>query len=274
MRLVRGSTEPSRGEEGDIRRASDDGSHRHHGFIGTNMFMPELLKLPNWEEHVRLTVAWIRGETVLPEIADLWPEGPVASLQIVAPKVVDPGTELKLRAVVSNRKAGHNFTTGPLDFTRAWIHLTVRDAEGETLAEWGNVDPETRWICDTPGVPHRLGNARDEGTMVLEAQPLDGEGNALVEHQLWRKAGGEGQRVIFPRYSDNHVFRVQIPVDVSGPLVVHAELNFRRYRQEFLDLVVPTMERDAGVYQPTIAHTAVTKRIETAPTHPPGGVRR
>lgn len=60
-----------------------------------------------------------------------------------------------------------------------------------------------------------------------------------------------------------------------GPLTVKAELNFRRYRQEFLDLVVPEMETEAGFYQPTVTHDSAIKHIvlrdpTAAPAQPPG----
>ena len=107
---------------------------RHHGTIATNVLMPQVLRLPGWERHVELTEEWIRGETVVPEIAHRWPSGPVASLRIVAPDDAVPGEDVTLRVVTSNRKAGHNLTTGPLDFMRLWVHLRVLDADGRTLA--------------------------------------------------------------------------------------------------------------------------------------------
>ncbi len=261
MRLVFDSNDPGRGEGGDIRRSTDDCAHRHHGTIATNVLMPEVMKLEGWEKHVALTREWIRGETVLPEIAHLWQKGPVASIDIVGPDTVAPGAELKLRALVTNRKVGHNFSTGPLDFVRVWVHLRVRDADGKLLAEWGKIDPKTRRIQDMEGVEHKVGNPRDEGTMVLEAMPLDEYGNPLVKHELWKKAGGEGQRVIFPGYADNQRFLLKVPEDAKGPLTVEADLNFRRYRQEFLDLTIPEMERDSGVIQPTVQQSSTRKTI-------------
>lgn len=252
MRLVRDSADPGRGEGSDARRSPDDGAHRHHGTIGANMFIPAVLKLPNWERHVRLTEEWLRGETVLPEIADVWPTGPVVAVQLQVPEMVAPGEELAVRVHITNRKAGHNFVTGPLDFIRAWIHLTVSDATGVVVGEWGGIDPETRRIMDAPGNVHRIANPRDEGTLVLEAMPVNVAGEPLEEHQLWEKAGGTGLRVIFPRHSDSHLYRIVIPPDTPGPLTVRAALNYRRYRQDFLDKVVPEMERESGVYQQTV----------------------
>ncbi len=265
MRLV-DSEDPGAGEGGDVRRSPGDRKHRHHGTIATNVLMPEVLKLEGWQEHVRLTREWIRGDTVLPEIAHLWEKGPVADVDILGPDSIPEGGELKLRVLVTNRKVGHNFSTGPLDFVRAWLHVRIEDADGNRLREWGNIDPKTRRIQDLEGTEHRIGNPRDKGTLVLEARPLDEHGNPIVKHELWKKAGGEGLRVIFPGYSDNQVFKLVVPQGTRGPLQVKVALNFRRYRQEFLDLVVPDMEKDSGVIQPTVQQSSGTKSIRITPS--------
>ncbi len=267
MRLVADSSDPGHGEGGDPRRTKDDGKHRHHGSIGTNFLMPEVMKLEGWQEQVRLTHEWMRGETILPEIQHLWPEGPVATCTIVSPESIEAGAELELGIGITNRKAGHNFITGPLDFIRAWVHLVVRDADGRILAEWGGIDPVTRGILDTPGVAHEIGNARDKGTLVLEGMPVNAAKEPLIRHELWKAAGGKSPRVIYPLHSDNQTYRLLVPADARGPLAVSATLNFRRYRQEFLDLVVPEMERESGVLQPTVAQsTALASIPVTAPT--------
>jgi len=271
MRLVYDSADPGRGEDADERRSVDDGAHRHHGLVATNSFMSAVLKLPHWEEQVRLTEEWVAGEAVLPEIAHLWPTGPVAGMEIQAPEEVSAGEEIQLHVSVTNRKVGHNFTTGPLDFVRSWIHLTVTDANGAVIEEWGMIDPETRRICDTAGVPHEPDNSRSDGTLVLEAQPLDEHGQPLLEHELWRKAGGAGQRVIFPKYSDRQSYTFTLPTDAQGPLTVHADLNLRRYRQDFLQRVVPDMESDSGVFQPTLKQTEAEQKIRVAAHSSPGG---
>ncbi len=263
MRLV-DSEDPGRGEEGATRRTADDQSHRHHGTIATNSFMPSVMKLKHWEKHCRLTEEWMRGETVIDEIAHLWPSGPIASIDLVTPKEVRAGETVTIRAVVANRKAGHNFITGPLDFTRSWIHLTIVDESGKKVAEWGAIDPVTRAITDTAGRTHKIANSRKKGTLVLESQPLDQDGDAILRHELWNKAGGRGNRVIFPGYSDKQAYEFAIPPEARGTLTIKADLNFRRYRQEFLDLVVPEMEKDSNVYQPTVTQSSDSAKIVIA----------
>lgn len=270
MRLVRDSRDPGAGQTGDVRRTADDHSHRHHGFIATNSFMPDVLKLPHYQEHNQLTEDWIKGKTVLPEIADVWPAGPVSSIELLAPKSAAPGQSLELQAVVHNRKAGHNFITGPLDFIRAWVHVRVVDADGHTLAEWGGIDPITHDILDETGKLHTSGEGpRNKGTLVLESLPMDADNQPILRHDLWRKAGGAGTRVIFPGYSDKQTYTCPIPATAKGPITVTAELDFRRYRQEFLNLMVPDMERESGVYQPTVTADATTVTIPV--TRPESG---
>ena len=55
--------------------------------------------------------------------------------------------------------------------------------------------------------------------------------------------------------------RLTAPAGVRGPLRVTAQLKFRRYRQDFLDRVVPDMERASGVQQPTITLSTATRDI-------------
>ena len=222
---------------------------------------------------VELTEEWMRGETILPEIDHIWPRGPVAGLQLHAPASAAPGDDIDIRIAVANRKAGHNFITGPLDFVRSWIHLRIFDGSGTLLAEWGAIDPESRRIQDEPGVEHAIGNPRDRGTLVLEAIPIDDQGNELRRHELWRKAGGKGKRVIFPQYTDAHTYRLRLPEGLSGELELVADLNYRRYRQEFLDLVLPGLEERTGTYQPVVTQASArrTIRLEDAPEAKTGG---
>lgn len=267
MRLVAASSDPGRGEGGDRRRSASDGAHRHHGTIATNLLMPDVLKLEGWEKHVALTREWIQGKTTIPEIEEIWKtrDGPAVAFDLIAPDSARAGQALALRAIVTNRRVGHNFTTGPLDFMQAWIHLRVLDADGKVLMEWGRVNPTTRLIEDQGGVEHEVGNPRNRGTMVLEAMPMDSEGNVLRRHELWKKAGGQGQRVIFPGFSDTQVFELELPIDSKGPLRIEADLNFRRYRQQFLDAVVPDMEREAGVVQPVVTKASAHRTVAIEP---------
>jgi hypothetical protein len=201
------------------------------------------------------------GHSQLPEIAEVFPEGAPVGIQILAPENVAPGDRLSIRVLVENRKAGHNMTTGPLDFMRGWVHLRIESAPGEVISEWGAIDPKTNRIMDSTGVLHRSGGSQDGKTLVLEGVPLDANGQELKRHELWRKAGGTGQRVLFPRYTDSQVYDTIIPSHIQDDLTIVAEFNFRRYRQEFLDLVVPELS-EAGIRQNLVTQLSVSKQVK------------
>ncbi|MEM6797629.1 MAG: hydantoinase/oxoprolinase family protein, partial [Acidobacteriota bacterium] len=110
------------------------------------------------------------------------------------------------------------FLSAPLafDFVRSWVHLTATDARGRPLAEWGAIDAESRRILDEAGRIHEIDGPRDEGTLVLESLPVDEHGEVLARHELWKKAGGKGTRVVFPAYTDSHRYRLRVPADADG----------------------------------------------------------
>lgn len=95
--------------------------------------------------------------------------------------------------------------------------------------------------------------------------PIDENGEILRRHELWMMAGGTGKRLVFPRQSDAQQYAIRVPSRALGPLTVRAALNYRRYRQEFLNLVVPTMEEARGVYQPTITQSQAEVTVEVTP---------
>src|SRR5690606_33370823 len=109
------STDPAVGDIADYNRSASDGKHRSHRFIAANQMMPEILKLPGWEEQVELTEKWLKGESPIPEIADKWVDGPAVSLELVAPEKVIPGEEVLIKAIITSNKVGHDFPSGPLD---------------------------------------------------------------------------------------------------------------------------------------------------------------
>jgi hypothetical protein len=155
---------------------------------------------------------------------------------------------------------------------RLWVHMRVDDAGGNVIGEWGGIDPKTREITDVPGRVHQVGNSRKEGTLVLEGLPINSKGEPILRHELWTQAGGKGKRLIYPGHSDNPVYVCRVPPGAKGPLTVTADLNFRHYRQEFLDLVLPTLEKETGASQPTVLQSRDEKSIRVGAA-PSGGVR-
>ena len=244
------SLDPAAGDERDYNRAPDDGKHRSHRFIGANQYLPTLLDLPGGDEQVRLVEEWLRGETVIPEIADKWTTGPAVPLQIIAPEQAVPGEPVNLRVVVLNNKAGHDFPTGPLDIIQAWIEVDVQDDQGREVFRSGYLDE---------------GGFLDSSTTVFKAEGIDQFGNLIDKHNLWEMVGARFKRTLFPGYSDVASYAFVCPdqsslveidgqdqenplapqdVEVVAPqgareLIVTARLRYRKVDQYFLNFLAP-----------------------------------
>ncbi|HZI93981.1 MAG TPA: multiheme c-type cytochrome [Patescibacteria group bacterium] len=190
------STDPAAGDALDYNRSPLDGRHRSHRFIGANQVMPALLKLPGADRQIEMTEHWLRGETDVPEIADKWSRGPAVALEIVAPDAAHAGEEIKIKAVVTSNKVGHDFPTGPLDIIQSWVELKVADAEGKVIFASGTVD-DRHFILP--------------GSFMFKAEPVDQYGNLIDRHNLWEMVGVRYRRSLFPGFSDTAEYSFRCP---------------------------------------------------------------
>jgi hypothetical protein len=194
------SHDPARGDAVDYNRRPDDGKHRSHRFIAANSLVPELLELEGWQEQVRLTEAWLKGEFEVPEIRNKWREGPVVALDIEAPETVAPGATLPVRIVLTANKVGHDFPTGPLDIIQSWVELHVVDQDGVEVFSSGTRD-ERNFIAP--------------GSFLFKAEPVDQYGNLIDRHNLWEMVGVRYRRSLFPGYSDVVEYLIDCPSTVA-----------------------------------------------------------
>lgn len=190
------SHDPAAGDAADYNRNARDGKHRSHRFIAANQLVPALLKLEGWEEHVRLTDEWLRGERRIPEIQEKWAEGPIVNVAIDLGAAARPGL-LPIRVVLTSNKVGHDYPTGPLDMIQSWVELHVTDDRGQEIFSSGTRDSK---------------NFIAPGSFLFKAEPVDQHGNLIDRHNLWEMVGVRFRRSLFPGYSDT----VEYNVDCSG----------------------------------------------------------
>jgi hypothetical protein len=251
--------EPAAGDAADYNRRPDDGKHRSHRFLGANQYMPALLKLSGGEEQVRLVDRWLRGEYPVPEIATKWADGPIVQLDLVAPETAKRGEPLTLEAVITSRKVGHDYPTGPLDLIQSWIEVEVKDETGRVVFSSGKPD-EKRMI--------------PPGTFLFKAEPVDRYGNLIDRHNLWEMVGVRYRRSLFPGYSDvaRYTFtcpassaepapvrKLMVPSPPAGMLTVTATLRYRKLDQFLVDFLFPGKGLSAPITD--IAQARATVRV-------------
>ncbi len=215
------STDPASGDDVDYNRSPNDAKHRSHRFVAANTMVPAMLELPGWQEHVRLSEVWLRGDYQIPEIADKWRDGPVVLLKLETPESASPGQPLKVRVVMTANKVGHDFPTGPLDIIQSWVELHVYDQSGSEIFASGTRNAE-----------HFI----EPGSFLFKAEPVDQEGNLIDRHNLWEMVGVRYRRALFPGYSDS----VEYLIDCPTTMVEGEQSELARTGKEEQSFVVPS----------------------------------
>jgi len=235
------SRDPAAGDDADYNRGPNDGRHRSHRFLAANQFIPRFLKLEGAEQHVQLTEKWLRGQIDIPEIQDKWTIGPAVSVELIAPYSVRAGDDLHVQIILTSRKVGHDFPTGPLDIIQSWVDLSVTDANGTEIFRSGALDQ---------------GNMIQPGSFLFKAEAVDRYGNLIDRHNLWEMVGVRYRRSLFPGFADTAEFsfpcsatvarasegnkkeqQFKVPGKVTGPLQVHARLLYRKIDQFLLNFL-------------------------------------
>ena len=181
------SDDPARGDDVDSYRSPDDGKHRSHRVLASNMYIPATMDIPGGDEQAELTIKWLRGEIEVPEIAHKWASGPTVEMRIDAPERIRAGDLVNIQLHLHNNKTGHDFPAGPLDVLESWIELTVEDNLGNTLMELG-ADRSISPSIDAP--------------VVYKADWYDSQGLPVERHNLWDVVGASYKRVIRSGGSD------------------------------------------------------------------------
>lgn len=262
MPLVK-SADPAAGDSTDYNRASNDGKHRSHRFLGANNFVPALLKLDDGEKHAELTNQWLKGQIEIPEIKQKWSEGPIVKIRIETPPTIAPGATLPVRVVLVSNKVGHDYPTGPLDMIQSWVEIRVQDERGQTVFSSGKRDSR---------------NFLEPGTFLFKAEPVDQYGNLIDRHNLWEMVGVRYRRSLFPGYSDTVEYKVMcpsggpsqraketdgasdflVPAPRPGTLKIDATLHYRKIDQFLLNYV---MGEKAGLTAPVVDIASATATV-------------
>jgi hypothetical protein len=267
------SIDPSSGDALDYNRSPNDGMHRSHRFLGANQFVPELLDLPNAEEHIKLIEEWLRGEFEIPEIENKWVSGPAVPITVIAQDSVRAGESLRMDVLITNKKAGHEFPTGPLDMIQTWIEIIAKDQNGNRLFESGTLD-DNFFI--------------EPGAFMFKAEPVDQYGNLIDRHNLWEMVGVRYSRALYPGRSDYARFFMQLDdeetkyqvIDEENPAVytldnipetvtevrITAKLQYRKINQFLMNEVfADVVESETSPITTVSEHTRNVKIIQEVP---------
>ena len=132
----------------------------------------------------------------------------------------EPGSTVRVDAVVRTRKIGHFFPAGTVDAFDVWLEFKATDARGRVLAWSGRVEDNGRGPVE-------------KGAHFYRSYQLDGEGNPINKRNAWQTRSVLYVRLIPPGAADTVHFRLPIPKDVEGPVTLETRLNYRKFSYYF-----------------------------------------
>jgi Flp pilus assembly protein TadD len=143
----------------------------------------------------------------------------------------EPGSTVRIDAVVRTRKIGHFFPAGTVDAFDVWLEFKATDASGRVLAWSGRVADNGRGPVD-------------KGAHFYRSYLLDGAGNPIDKRNAWQGRSVLYVHLIPPGAADTVHFRLPVPKSVKGPVTLEARLNYRKFSDYY------TKFSFAGVPQP------------------------
>jgi hypothetical protein len=207
-----------------IRDDSGELKVHDHMFPSANTAIPTMVTMPRSEEAIEKHRAFLEGVMRL-DLFALRKDGTLAG-EVVAPLDIErpqlqPGEDYLLDAVIRTVKMGHVFTQGTADSNEVWMDVTFT-CDGKVIgrsgamAEDGVVDPWSHFVnafvIDREGRRINRRNAQDIFT-------------ALYNHQ------------IPPGAADVIHYGFHVPEGCVGPVVITAQLKYRKFDTEYMRLV-------------------------------------
>lgn len=133
---------------------------------------------------------------------------------------VEPGSTLRVDAVVRTRKVGHFFPGGTVDAYDLWLEVIGRDATGAPFFWSGKAEEDGK-------------GAVDKGAHFYRSYMLDGEGNHIDKRNAWQARSVLYVRLIPPGAADTVHYRVAIPKTAKAPFTFEAKLNYRKFAHSY-----------------------------------------
>ena len=131
-----------------------------------------------------------------------------------------PGSTVRVDAVVRTRKIGHFFPGGTVDSFDVWLAMQARGADGRVIFMSGQVD-------DNGPV--------DKSAHFYRSYLLDADGNEINKRNAFQARSVLYVHLIPPGAADVVHYRVQIPKDARGPVTLEAKLNYRKFSRFYTE---------------------------------------
>lgn len=202
--------------------AAKQGMIASHRWIAGNTAVPFLY---GYDEQLKKTLDFLEaGKLNIDLFAFSRPEGGGLIAPLGATKFqVRPGDELQTMVVIQNKGIGHTLLPEQRDIYEAWVQIEMTDATGKVLFASGRLSPT---------------GILDPKAHCFMTRLVDGEGQLLSKHEIWKRRSIGLDATIRPGSSVLVRYSFGIPREGSGPYTITAKVNYRHFNEPFTNFAL------------------------------------
>lgn len=199
-----------------------NGTFASHRWLAGNTAVPFYY---GFDEQLEKTIAFLKSGSFLNvDIVALKKAGEekiIAPLGSV-PVCLEPNNLVEALVVIQNKNIGHSLIPEVRDLYEAWVEFTVQDGAGKDLYHSGFLKPD---------------GSLDPRAHSFTNRPVNLEGQFVDNHKVWTIHSVAYDNSVQAGRSALVHYRFRIPADIKGPIKVTARVNYRHFRQSYLDNV-------------------------------------
>src|ERR1700677_1204258 len=198
------------------------------GFFASHRWLAGNTAVPfyyGFDEQLEKTIAFLKsGNFLNVDIVALKKandEKLIAPLGSV-PVSLDPNNLVEALGVVQNKNIGHSLIPEVRDLYEAWVEFSVQDGAGKDLYHSGFLKPD---------------GSLDPRAHSFTNRPVNTEGKFVDNHKVWTIHSVAYDNSVQAGRSALVRYQFRIPADIKGPIKITARVNYRHFRQSYLDNV-------------------------------------
>ena len=130
------------------------------------------------------------------------------------------GDVVQMMVVIQNKNIGHSLVPEVRDLYEPWVEFEVKDSAGKEVYHSGFLKPD---------------GSLDERAHSFTNRPVNEDGNFVDNHKVWTIHSVAYDNTIQSGRSALVRYEFRIPADTKGPLTATARVNYRHFRQSFLN---------------------------------------
>jgi tetratricopeptide (TPR) repeat protein len=134
-----------------------------------------------------------------------------------------PNQTVQMWVVIQNKNIGHSFIPEVRDLYQAWVEFEVKDAAGREIYHSGFLNPD---------------GTVDARAHTFTNRPVDTNGEFVDNHKVWTIHSLAYDNTIQSGRSALVRYEFPIPAGAKGSLRVTARVNYRHYRQTYINNVL------------------------------------